>query len=117
MKPSEEDSNKTDNVSLDNNANSGEDVQTLLKELSTKQRELEETNRELFKVRHELEAYHAKYEKIYEYSPTGYFTFDKNGVIVNLNLTGADQLGANKDYLIQKPFIDFITQKIIITSY
>jgi PAS domain S-box-containing protein len=108
MKPLEENSKKTDNISLDNDANSSEDVQTLLKELSTKQRELEETNRELFKVRQDLEAYHAKYEKIYEYSPTGYFTFDKNGAIVNLNLTGADQLGANKDYLIQKPFIDFI---------
>ncbi len=108
MKSEEELNKKTDDIGTDNDANTTMDVQTLLRELSIKQRELEEKNRELHIVNIELEASHAKYDKIYENSPTGYFAFNKEGRILRLNTTGADQLGTNKEYLIQKLFGDFV---------
>lgn len=105
--PSEPNS-KSENIELKNDGIISNDVETLLNELSKKQRDLEEKNRELHIVKHDLDAYQAKYEKIYESSPMGYFTFDKNGYILKLNSTGSDQLGASKEFLIQKSFADFI---------
>lgn len=86
----------------------GNDERTLTKELERKQRELETKNRELFIVKQELEYFHSKYEKIYQNSLNGYFTFDNNGTILKLNTTGAKQLGSNKEFLVQKSFINFI---------
>jgi PAS domain S-box-containing protein len=108
MQQPEEINKKIEQISLDNDANAKLKIQGLLKELSQKQRELEETNRELHKTKEELQIYQTKYEKIYESSPTGYITFDKDGTIIGLNLTGADQLGASKEYLTHKSFVDFI---------
>jgi PAS domain S-box-containing protein len=108
MEQSQELNKKIDKTSVENDANANLDYETALKELSQKQRELEIKNRELFIVTQELEAFQTKYNRIYESSPTGYFTFDKDGLILRLNSTGADQLGASKEFLIQKSFGDFV---------
>lgn len=84
------------------------EIQFLSNELKAKQKELEDRNRELSKLKQEFETLNVSYKKIYEKSPTGYFTFDENGFILQLNSTGSNQLGASKEFLIQKLFADFI---------
>jgi len=87
---------------------SSKDMQHLITELGTHQIELEMQNEELRKAQVELEASRRKYADLYDFSPVGYFTFDRRGVILDANLTGAGQLGVNKPELIKKPFSFFL---------
>jgi PAS domain S-box-containing protein len=55
------------------------------------------------------------YSNLYDYAPIGYFTFDKNGGIIEVNLTGANLLGTERSFLIKKPFslyIDFSSRNV-----
>ena len=61
---------------------SKEDPHTLTHELGTYQIELEMQNEELRQSRESLGVERSKYLELYEYSPTGYFTFDKKGLIL-----------------------------------
>jgi PAS domain S-box-containing protein len=87
---------------------SSKDMQHLITELGTHQIDLEMQNEELRKAQGELEASRRKYTDLYDFSPVGYFTFDRRGVIIDANLTGAGQLGVNKPELIKKPFSFFL---------
>jgi PAS domain S-box-containing protein len=46
---------------------------------------------------------------LYDFAPTGYFTFDEKGLINGVNLTGAGLLGEERSHLINKPFELFIS--------
>jgi len=100
--------NKNQECNLEHDDIMKSDVQVLQKELSLKQRELEEKNRELFFLKQKIESLQVKNDKIYEHSPAGYFTFDRNGIILSLNHTGSEQLCASKEQLLNKSFVDFI---------
>ena len=82
--------------------------QRLIHELRIHQIELEMQNEELRKSQTELEDSRARYSDLYDFAPVGYFTFDKNGLIIEANLTGAGQLGIERNLLIRKPFSGFI---------
>ncbi len=84
------------------------DMQNLVHELGTYQIELEMQNEELRRARAELEESHAKYVGLYDFSPMGYFIFDKNGLIKEVNVTGANMLGMEKRLLRARPFYTFI---------
>ena len=71
-------------------------------ELETQQLELQMQNEELQQTREELETSRNKYTELYEFAPVGYFTFDKSGVIREVNLTGARMLGVERRSLINK---------------
>ena len=81
-----------------------EDVQCLVHELKTHQIELEMQNGELRRAQNELEESRNEYADLYDFAPIGYFTFDKNGLILDVNLTGANKLGVERQFLIKKPF-------------
>ncbi|MFA5353433.1 MAG: PAS domain S-box protein [Thermodesulfovibrionales bacterium] len=80
------------------------EVRKLVHELRTHQIELEMQNEELRKAQQELEESRRKYADLYDLAPVGYFTFDKNGLILDLNLTGADQAGRSRSQLKGTPF-------------
>ncbi|RJQ50318.1 MAG: PAS domain-containing sensor histidine kinase [Nitrospiraceae bacterium] len=84
------------------------DPQRLIHELRVHQVELEMQNEELRKSQTELEESRARYSDLYDFAPVGYFTFDKNGLIIEANLPGAGQLGVERHLLIRKPFASFI---------
>jgi len=84
------------------------DVKSLAHELGTSQIELEMQNEELRRNQGELEASRSRYVDLYDFAPVGYFTFDKNGLILEVNLTGAGLLGVDRQHLINKPFSAFV---------
>jgi PAS domain S-box-containing protein len=88
--------------------NSSGDLKKLVHELGTHQIELEMQNEELRRARIEIEASRTKYADLYDFSPMGYFTFDKKGLIKEVNQTGAGMLGKAKRSLIDKPIQDYI---------
>ena len=50
-------------------------------------------NEELRKAQTELENSGRRYSDFYDFAPVGYFVLDKDGVILDLNLTGTILLG------------------------
>ncbi|VVB55339.1 Chemotaxis protein CheY [uncultured archaeon] len=88
---------------------SAEDVQGMVHELQVHQIELEIQNEELRRAQNELEESRNRYSNLYDFAPIGYFTFDKNGLIIEVNLTGAHKLGVERSFLIKKPFLFYIT--------
>ncbi len=84
------------------------DLKKLAYELGTHQIELEMQNEELRTSQMELESSLARYADLYDFSPVGYFSFDKNGLIKEANLTGAQMLGSTKRILHNKPVLSFI---------
>ena len=87
---------------------SSQDVRDLVYELGTHQIELEIQNEELRRAQEELEASRSRYAELYDFAPLGYFVFDKAGLILEVNLTGAQLLGIERQLLANKPFAGFI---------
>jgi PAS domain S-box-containing protein len=77
-------------------------------ELESQQIELELQNEELSIAREEIELSRNKFAELYDFAPVGYFTFDSHGVILEVNLTGAQLLGIEQRLLAAKPFTRFI---------
>ena len=87
---------------------SKETIQRLVHELEVHQIELEMQNAELRQAREELELSRNKYVELYDFAPIGYFTFDAQGRIKEVNLTGAKIIGVERQGLINKSFAGFI---------
>jgi two-component system cell cycle sensor histidine kinase PleC len=85
------------------------DVRNLIQELQVQQFEPEIQNEELRRAQRELEESHNRFSDLYDFAPVSYFTFDKNGLIIEINLTGANKLGVERRFLIKKPFSLFIS--------
>ena len=81
-----------------------EDVERLIHELRVHQIELEMRNEELFNAQVKLEESRTRYADLYDFAPEGYVIFDKNGLILEANLTAATQLGIERGNLSKKPF-------------
>jgi two-component system cell cycle sensor histidine kinase/response regulator CckA len=67
-----------------------------------------EPERELRRTQSELEEARNRFSNLYDFAPSGYFTFDNNGLILEVNLTGANKLGIERSLLIKKPFSLYI---------
>ncbi|MRR06999.1 MAG: PAS domain S-box protein [Deltaproteobacteria bacterium] len=85
------------------------DLRRLLHELQRHQVELEFQNEELRRTWEGLKLSPNKYDKLYNLSPIGYFTFDVHGLIREVNPAGAQLLGIERQLLVNKPFFSFIT--------
>jgi diguanylate cyclase (GGDEF)-like protein/PAS domain S-box-containing protein len=86
------------------------DMQGLAHELGTHQIELEMQNAELRRAQEEIEASRSRYADLYDFAPTSYLTLDKNGLILEINLSGAGLLGVDRQHLINKPFFVFVVE-------
>jgi PAS domain S-box-containing protein len=86
------------------------DIQKLIHELEIYQIELELQNEELMRSKaREAELATAKYVALYDFAPSGYFTISKEGVIVELNQSGAEMLGNNRLHLKNSVFTSFVS--------
>ncbi len=81
----------------------GEDEQMLVHELRVHQIELEMQNDELRNLQVQLEESRTRYVDLYDFAPVGYITLDKDGLILEANITAATQLGIERGHLINKP--------------
>lgn len=72
------------------------------------QHELEMQIQELRTANRELEASRNKYALLYDVAPVGYFSFDHAGMILTVNLTGANLLGVERSLLINRRFEQFV---------
>jgi PAS domain S-box-containing protein len=84
------------------------DVYQLIEELALYQAELEVQNEDLIKIQIELSESRNKYIDLYEFAPIGYFTFNPDGLIIELNHAGAKLLGMQKNELINRCFSRYI---------
>jgi PAS domain S-box-containing protein len=82
-----------------------------LHEFQAHQIELETKIEELRRSREELEASRNKYALLYDFAPVGYFTFDRDGVIRSVNLTGVRLLGIERCGLVERRFEDFVADE------
>ncbi len=85
------------------------DESELLHELRVRQVELEAQNEDLRTMQHQLESVRDQYTDLFDFAPVGYFILDKNGIIINANLTGSGLLNSQRGFVKGKPFITFLS--------
>jgi PAS domain S-box-containing protein len=84
------------------------DPEQVLHELQVHQIELDMQNEQLRQAQQQLEESRDRYTDLYDFAPAGYFTLDKNGLIIEANLTGCQMLGIERKNLVKKPFRIFV---------
>ena len=85
------------------------ETQKLLHELQVHQIELEMQNAELLEARDQMEAMVEKYTDLYDFAPVGYLSIDEQGLICEVNLTGAALLGVERSRLIGRRLQYFLS--------
>ena len=83
----------------------------LIHELRVHEIELEMQNEELRRVQNDIEISRSRYADLYDFAPVGYLTFDREGLIVEANLTAAKQLGKERARILEKPFLLYVPGK------
>ena len=89
------------------------DVKRLVHELQVHQIELEMQNEELIQANERAESALKKYTMMYDFAPMGYFTLDHNGMILELNFTGAELLGDRRFSLINSSFKLYVSEETL----
>jgi PAS domain S-box-containing protein len=84
------------------------DARQVFHELQVYQIELELQNDELLRIHDRLEASSHRLRELYDLAPLPYLSLDKQGVIININITGTNYLGSTRSYLLEKPMISYI---------
>jgi len=84
------------------------DARRLLHELQVHQLELEMQNAELHEARNRAETLLETYTDLYDFAPIAYFSVDEEGLILEVNLTGAAMLGIERSRLINRRLQGFV---------
>ena len=87
-----------------------EDTARLIHELQVHQIELEMQNEELQQAHAQVETLLDRYTDLYDLAPAGYLTFDREGAIRQVNLTGARLLGVERSRLVNRRFGLFVAE-------
>jgi PAS domain S-box-containing protein len=77
-------------------------------ELEVHQIELEMQNAELHEARNKVEIVMENYTDLYDFAPVGYFSVDDQGLILEVNLTGAALLGIERSRLLKRRLQGFV---------
>ncbi len=76
-----------------------EEVEKLLHEVEVHRIELEMQNEELRRALNMIQTTSNKYTKLYDFSPSGFYTLSREGEIIEMNLCGAEMLGKYRSQL------------------
>jgi two-component system sensor histidine kinase UhpB len=93
---------------IEQRGDSKRDELTLLHEVHVYQEELVVQNEELLRAQATLEETRDRFMELYDFAPTGYLTFDDNGIVLQINLTGALMLGKRRDAVEGMPLLGFV---------
>lgn len=85
------------------------DIHKLYHEFQVHQIELEIQNEELWQAKESADKARDRFENLYEFAPTGYFTLSSKGEIVELNISGAQMLGKERSRLKNSIFVFFVS--------
>ena len=88
-----------------------EAILKIVRELEAHQLELEARNLELSRSKEEAEAALQKYADLYDFAPVGYLTLDRNGIIHEINISGAALLGNERSLILGRRFVQFVVPK------
>ena len=80
-----------------------EEVPSLVRDLHVHQLELEAQNATWRRRHEQVEASHRNLAEWYDFTPVGCFAFDREGLIVDVNLTGTRGPGGGKGILVEPP--------------
>lgn len=83
-------------------------AEELLHELQVHQIELEMQNDELRRAHMIIEESRDRYLDLYDFAPIGYFTLNREGEILEINLTCASILGKERNKLINQRFVSWV---------
>ena len=87
------------------------DARALLHELQVHQIELEMQNEELLRACVAAQEASENYYDLFDFAPVGYFLWDAEGRILEVNLAGAVLVGLSRKAVIQKRFGQFVAQE------
>ncbi len=80
-------------------------------ELTVQKEELKQQNAELIEAKEKAATSFEKYIELYDFSPSGYFTLNQKGIILEMNIAGARLLGRNRSQLSNKLFQVHVSDK------
>jgi len=87
---------------------STDDIRQTLHNLRVHQIELELQNEALQRAHEELDAAETRYFNLFNLAPVGYVTIDKDGIILEANITAGTLLGNTRNTLIKQPITRFL---------
>ena len=87
------------------------DARSLIHELQVPQIELEMQNAELHRAQAAIEEASEKYRDLFDFAPVGYFLWDFEGRILEVNLAGAALVGLDRKAVIHKRFGQFVAME------
>lgn len=86
----------------------GEAVEILMHELMVHKIELEMQNEELQQTNNLMEESRDRYVDFYEFSPIGYITLTRGGLISEINLTGCSMLGVERFRIMSRRLSSYV---------
>ncbi len=87
-----------------------QELKKLIHELQVYQIEFELQNEELRASEELLRKGHERLEDLYEFAPVGYLTVNKKGIILSANHTSTAILGADRQFLLNRPLQRFLSE-------
>ncbi len=88
-----------------------DETQRLVHDLDVHRIELEMQNDELRHTQAALEAARDRYSELFDLAPTGYFSLDAKGRILEVNLVGAELLGVGRQLLAERKLQEFVAAR------
>src|SRR6185295_7086439 len=85
-----------------------EDIPALVQQLHVQHVQLEMQNDELRQAQETLAEACEHYTQLYDFSPAGYVTLTPEGTIAEANLRFCALLGLNRQFVVHRPFADFV---------
>jgi PAS domain S-box-containing protein len=86
-------------------------LQEVLHDLHVHQEEVRAQNEQLLEVKHSLEQSRDRYADLYDFAPIAYMTLSAEGIVREINLTGAVLLGNERGHIVGLPLVNYVHEK------